>query len=52
MGKKLRKPNREIPIDVFKQAANVMHAGKSGRSAAKQFGIDQTTFRRYLKKSF
>ena len=51
MGKKLRKTNRgEIPMNVFKQAANAMRAGKSGRSAAKQFGIDQTTFRRYLKK--
>ena len=46
MGKKLRKTNRrETSIDLFKQAANAMRAGKSCRSAAKQFGIDQTTFR-------
>ena len=51
MKKKLRKINRgEIPIDMFKQAANAMRVDKSGRSAAKQLGIDQTTFRRYLKK--
>ena len=51
MRKKLRKTNREkIPIDVFKQAASAMCASKSGRSAAKQFEIDQTTFRQYLKK--
>ena len=51
MEKKLRKTNRgDIPIDVFKQAANPMRAGKSGRSAVKQFKIDETTFRRYLKK--
>ena len=53
MRKKLNKTNRgEIPIDMFKQAANAMRAGKSGRSAAKQFGIDQTTFQRYLKNVF
>ena len=33
---------------MFEQAANAM---RGGRSAAKQFGIDQTTFRRYLKKA-
>ena len=38
-------------MHVFEQAANVMRAGASGRSAAKQFGIDQTTFRQYLKKA-
>ena len=41
----------EIPIDVLKHAANAMRADKSGRSAAKQFGIDQTTFRQYLKQA-
>ena len=52
MGKKSRKTNRgEIPIHVFEQAANAMRGGLSGRSAAKQFGIDQTTFRWYLKKA-
>ena len=35
---------------MFKQTSNAMRAGKSGRSAAKQFGIVQTTFRWYLKK--
>ena len=52
MGKKSRKTNRgEIPIHVFEQAANAMRRGLSGRSTAKEFGIDQTTFRRYLKKA-
>ena len=37
---------------MFEQAANAMRSGLSGRSAAKQFGIDQTTFRRYINKVF
>ena len=45
MGKKLCKTKRgKIPIDVFKQAANSMCAGKPKHSAAKQFGFDQTMF--------
>ena len=44
MMEKLCKTNRgEIPIYMFKKTANTMHAGKLGCSAAKQFGIDQTT---------
>jgi len=51
MGKKKRKINRgEIPIHVFEQAAIAKRAGASGRSGAKQFGIDQTTFRRIGKR--
>ena len=50
MGKKSRKTYGEIPIHVFEQAANAMRGGLSGRSAAKQFGMDQTKFQRYLKK--
>ena len=45
MGKKLPKTNRgEILIHVFEQAANAMRSGIFGRSAAKQFGIDQQRF--------
>ena len=51
-GKKSLKSNGgEIPIDVFKQAANAIRGDLSGRSAAKQFGFDQTTLRRCLTKA-
>ena len=51
-GEKVTQTNGgEIPIHVFEPAANAMRGGLSGRSAAKQFGIDQTAFRRYLKKA-
>ena len=53
MGKKLRKADRrKIPIHLFKHAANATRSGISGRSAAKQFSIDQATFSRYVNKVF
>lgn len=51
MGNKAKKTNRgEVPLEVYKRAAQAHERGLSKRNAAKSFGIPESTFRRYLKK--